>query len=141
AVGGVRVGQPVAFRPNDGGREVVGRVSHLSPEVNAKTRRVQVHADMPNEDRRLRPNTFGTGRIVVAERPGAVVVPVESVQSDGNASLVFVRVSPTAFEVRTVRPGLREGNLVEVSRVREGEEVVTTASHLLKSELQKDRIA
>ena len=137
----VRVGQPVEFRPNDGGPEAAGRVSHISPEVNASTRRVQVHAEVPNEDRRLRPNTFGTGQIVVSRRPRGAVVPGEAVQSDGHGSLVFVWVSPTAFEARTVRPGLRQGNLVEVSGLREGEEVVTTGSYLLKSELQKDRIA
>jgi cobalt-zinc-cadmium efflux system membrane fusion protein len=137
----VRVGQPVLFRPDGGAPEVAARVSHISPEVNEKTRRVTVHAQVANEDGRLRPNTFGTGRIVVGERPGAVVVPAEAVQSDGPDSLVFVRVSQTAFETRTVRPGLRQGNLVEVSGVREGDEVVTTGSFLLKSELRKDRIA
>jgi cobalt-zinc-cadmium efflux system membrane fusion protein len=101
---------------------------------------VQVHAEVPNEDRRLRPNTFGTGQIVVSRRPRAAVVPGEAVQSDGHGSLVFVRVSPTVFEARTVRPGLRQGNLVEASGLRKGEEVVTTGSYLLKSELQKDRI-
>jgi cobalt-zinc-cadmium efflux system membrane fusion protein len=138
---GVRVGQPVTFRPNDGGPEAAGRVSHISPEVNGKTRRVQVHAEVPNKDRRLRPNTFGTGQIVVAQRPRAVVVPGEAVQSAGHARLVFVRISATRFEARPVRPGLRQGDLVEVSGVREGEEVVTTGSFLLNSELQKDRIA
>jgi cobalt-zinc-cadmium efflux system membrane fusion protein len=138
---GVRVGQPVTLRPNDGGPEASGRVVHISPEVNDKTRRVQVHAEVPNEDRHLRPNTFGTGQIVVAQRPRAVVVPGEAVQSDDHRSLVFVRISATAFEARPVRPGLRQGDLVEVSGVREGEEVVTAGSYLLMSELHKGRIA
>jgi cobalt-zinc-cadmium efflux system membrane fusion protein len=137
----VRVGQAITFRPNDGGPEVAGRVSHISPEVNDKTRRVQVHAEVPNENRRLRPNTFGTGQIVVAQKPKTTVVPEEAVQSGGQGSLVFVRMSPTSFQVRPVHVGLRQGNLVEVSGVREGEEVVTTGSFLLRSELQKDRIA
>jgi cobalt-zinc-cadmium efflux system membrane fusion protein len=137
----VRVGQRVTFLPNDGGPEAVARVSHLSPEVNARTRRVQVHAEVPNEDRRLRPNTFGSGQIIVAERPAATVVPVDAVQSDGPGSLVFVRVLATSFEARSVQPGLRQGKFVEVSGVRTGEEVVTRGSFLLKSELQKDRLA
>jgi cobalt-zinc-cadmium efflux system membrane fusion protein len=137
----VRTGQPVTFQPQGGGAEVAGRVSHLSPEVNEKTRRVRVHAEVPNEDRRLRPNTFGTGRIVVGERPQALVVAAEAVQSHGPASLVFVRVSDTTFEARPVRLGLRQGNLVEVHGVREGEQVVTAGSFQLKSELQKERIA
>ena len=49
--------------------------------------------------------------------------------------------SDTVFEARKVQAGLRQGNLVEVQGVRPGEEVVTRGSFVLKSELQKDRIA
>jgi cobalt-zinc-cadmium efflux system membrane fusion protein len=138
---GVRLGQPVRFQPNDGGPEAAGQVSHISPEVNAKTRRVRVHAHIPNPEGRLRPNTFGTGRILVGQRPNAVVVPGEAVQAEGGSSMVFVRLSETVFEARPVQVGLRQGDQVEVSGVRPGEEVVTTGSFVLRSELVKERIA
>ncbi len=138
----VRVGQKVLFRPNDGNAEKVsGQVSHISPEVNDKTRRVQVHAEVRNKDRRLRPNTYGTGEIAINERPKALIVPADAVQSDSDTKRVFVKVSATTFEARPVRVDHRQGDLVEVSGVREGEDVVTTGSYLLRSELQKDRIA
>jgi cobalt-zinc-cadmium efflux system membrane fusion protein len=137
---GVRVGQPILFRCGDG-PEAPGEVSHISPEVDPKTRRVRVHAEIPNPERRLRPNSFGTGRIRVGERTHAVVVPLDAVQTDGGNSLVFVRVSETTFAARPVRPGLRQGDVVEVSGVQAGEEVVTTGSFVLRSELQKERIA
>jgi cobalt-zinc-cadmium efflux system membrane fusion protein len=89
----------------------------------------------------LRPNAFGTGRIVVGEQPQALVVPSEALQSDGSQYLVFVKESATTFAGRRVRPGLRQGNWVEVSGVQAGEEVVTTGSFVLKSELLKERIA
>ena len=142
---GVRVGQAVQFWTNgkavgEAAPDVVCRVSHISPEVDEKTRRVTVHAECDNPDGRLRPNAFGTGRILLRERPGAVVVPSEAIQADGSTSLVFVRVSATNFEARPVEPGLREGDLVEVSGVQPGEEVVTAGSFALKSELLRDRI-
>jgi cobalt-zinc-cadmium efflux system membrane fusion protein len=137
----VRRGQPVSFKTDGGSVEASGVVSHISPEVDEKTRRVRVHAETPNPDGRLRPNAFGTGRILVGEHPGALVVPGEAVQDDRGGSLVFVRVSDRVFEARHVEPGLRQGNLVEVKGVRPGEEVVTRGSFVLKSELQKDRIA
>jgi cobalt-zinc-cadmium efflux system membrane fusion protein len=136
----VRVGQPVTFETASGTLKAAGEVSHISPEVDEKTRRVVVHAEVPNPDGRLRPNAFGNGRIRVGERPNAVVVPGEAVQADGGTALVFVRTAPTVFEVRTVRTGLRDGDLVEVTGVRRGEEVVTAGSFALKSELLKDRI-
>jgi cobalt-zinc-cadmium efflux system membrane fusion protein len=168
----IRLGQPVIFRPDGSTFEAAARVSHISPEVDEKTRRVRVHAEMPNLGALpagassvgllgspsgqgallagsvlfpgrlglLRPNAFGTGRIRVGERPGAVLVPAEAVQADGSANLVFVKVSDTGFEARKVKPGLRQGDEVEVSDVRPGEEVVTAESFVLKSELQKGRI-
>jgi hypothetical protein len=54
---------------------------------------------------------------------------------------VFVRGSAEAvFQVRHVRPGLRGGDRVEVSGVRPGDEVVTTGSHALLSQVLKDRL-
>jgi cobalt-zinc-cadmium efflux system membrane fusion protein len=137
----VHLGQSVLFQPDGGGHEERGRVSHISPEQDATTRRVRVHAEVTNESGRLRPNAYGTSRIAVAERPNALVVPANAVQSAGDIRVVFVRTSEASFEVRPVKPGLQEQNLVEVEGVKEGEQVVTLGSYLLKSELQKDRIS
>ena len=137
----VRIGQSVIFQPDGDGQEELGRVSHISPEQDATTRRVRVHAEISNEAGRLRPNAYGTGRIVVAERPKAMVLPANAVQLDGSAHLVFVRASETSIEVRPVKLGLQEGDLVEVEGVKDGEQIATTGSFLLKSELQKNRIA
>jgi len=137
----VRLGQSLIFQPDSGGHAEPGRVSHISPEQDTTTRRVRVHAEVSNESGRLRPNAYGIGRIVIAKRPRALVVPASAVQSDGKDNLVFVRTSEASFEVRTVKLGLQEGELVEVEGVKDGEEIATTGSYLLKSELQKDRIA
>jgi cobalt-zinc-cadmium efflux system membrane fusion protein len=61
----VRIGQSVTFRPDVSGSEISGVVSHISPEVDAKTRHIRVRAKANNPDELLRPNTFGTGSIVL----------------------------------------------------------------------------
>jgi len=138
----LRLGQTVVFRTEGARPETIAsRLSHISPEVDEKTRRVRVHSEADNRDGRLRPNAFGTARILIREHSGALVVPSEAVQSEGSIHLVFVRLSETSFHAREVRPGLREGDLLEVTGVRAGEEVVTTGSFMLKSELVKERIA
>jgi hypothetical protein len=63
------------------------------------------------------------------------------VQRDGATSFVFVRLTPTSFQARKVTVGVQHDNVVEVSDVQLGEEVVTTGSFQLKAELFKDRIA
>ncbi len=141
-IGEVRVGQKVLFQPDGEKAEpVLAQVARISPEIDEKTRRVRVHAEVENVDGKLRPNAFGTGRILVRENPHALVVPAEALQSEGDAYFVFVRVSERAFDVRPVQPGLRDGGHVEVTGVQAGDEVVTAGSFVLKSELLKERIA
>jgi cobalt-zinc-cadmium efflux system membrane fusion protein len=138
----VRVGQPVRFAPDGKGMVgIVAHVSHLSPEVDEKTRRVRVHAEAEDPQGQLRPHTFGTGYILVREKPDALAVPSEALQSDSKSQFVFIRLSPTRFQVRSVQPGLRDGSFVEVVGVHAGEEVVTIGSFVLKSELLREKIA
>jgi cobalt-zinc-cadmium efflux system membrane fusion protein len=152
----LRLGQEVTFVPagvpgetNVSMKELAersahGKLIHISPEVNEKTRRVEVHAEVENHDERLRPNTYGTGRILVEVKPGAVAVPTEALQWDvqpaGRQYYVFVRLSETSFQVRPVKPGLVDGGFTQVDGVQPGEKVVTTGGHILKSELLKERI-
>jgi len=168
-VADVRLGQTVSFLP-EGARSPAaeGALSHISPEVDEKTRRVRVHAEFDNPGGRLRPNTFGTGKILIRKHAHARVIPSVALQTlptegenqfvflpgwgylgmccwfvpwKGEIQFVFVRLSPTSFQARQVQTGLREGDLLEVTGIRPGEEVVTTGSFMLKSELLKERIA
>jgi cobalt-zinc-cadmium efflux system membrane fusion protein len=116
------------------------KVSHISPEVDEKTRRVKVHAEVDKPDGRLRPNAFGVGRILIREPQDALVVPSEAIQSDHEGSFVFVRDSDKSFVARRIHAGIRDGNLIEVQGVRSGEEVATAGSFALLSELLKERI-
>ena len=118
------------------------------------TRRVEVHAETANPDRKLRPRTFGTATVVVRQEPLAIVVPAEAIQADEvppkpgeerradrHFSFLFVRTSDKSFQVRSVMTELREGGFIQVRGVRAGEEVATAGSYVLKSELFKERIA
>jgi cobalt-zinc-cadmium efflux system membrane fusion protein len=140
----LRPGQPVSFWPEgkDPGssKAVQAQLTRIGLEVDEKTRRVRAHAEVDNPEGRLRPNSFGTGRILIREQPQTVVVPREAVQSEGNRHFVFVRVAEEQFQVRQVRTGIGDAHFLEVDNVKVGEEVVTTGSFALKSELLKDRI-
>jgi cobalt-zinc-cadmium efflux system membrane fusion protein len=144
-VADLKLGQTVTFEPEDKrGQVATGTLMHISPEVNEKTRHVQVHAEVENPDGKLRPNTFGTGRILVKEHLKAVVVPDEAVQWDihskGRTAFVFIRLSDTSFQARPVQPDLHADGFIEVAGVAAGEMVVTSGSHIVKSALFSDRI-
>jgi membrane fusion protein, heavy metal efflux system len=118
-----------------------GRLSWISLEVDEKTRTVKARAEVSNPQRRLRPHTFGNGRILVRRQSDAIAVPTEAIQTDGPNQLVFVKISEQEFQPRLVQTGVRDENFTEIlSGVLPDEIVVATGSHVLKTELFKDRL-
>jgi cobalt-zinc-cadmium efflux system membrane fusion protein len=135
------LGQEVQFTPEATPDFTArGTLAHVVPEVDEATRKVWAHAEAGNPDGRLRPNSFGRARVVVATDPGAVVVPEAAVQPDGGGHVLFVRTGDTTFEARRVKPGLADGGLRAVSGVRAGESVVTVGGHALAAELRRDQL-
>ena len=99
--------------------------------------------EVENPGGRLRALSFGTGRVVVSRIPSATVVPRAAVQWEGCCHVVFVRAdgSDLEFAPRRVRLGLGQGEDVQVVEgLKPGESVAVAGSHVLKSELFKDRL-
>jgi cobalt-zinc-cadmium efflux system membrane fusion protein len=146
----LRVGQSALFRPSDSKDEpeIHGALSWISTAADEQTRTVKVRVDLPNADGRLKANTFGTGRIVLREEPKAIVVPSEAVHWDGSCFVVFVRDkhypqpnAPKFFHVRSVRPGVKQGDSTEIiAGLLPGEVIATKNSVVLESQLLKSNL-
>jgi membrane fusion protein, heavy metal efflux system len=145
----VTPGQPVLFRGSSrDDAEIQGVVSWISTAADNQTRTIKVRADLPNSDSRLRASTFGTGRIVLRDEPKAIVVPTEAVHWDGTCHVVFVRDrnyhdadSPKFFHVRSVRPGVKEGDVTEIiAGLLPGEVIASKNSVVLESQLLKSNL-
>lgn len=144
------LGQRVLYRPNDaaGEEELEGTVNWISAAADPRTRTVEVRAELPNPSGRLRARTFGAGRIVLRDEPKALTVPAESVHWDGCCHVVFVRdknfrdpKSPKFFHVRKVRPGVRQGDQLEIiAGLVPGELVAASNSGLLAAQLLKSNL-
>ncbi len=139
----VKIGQEVRFEPDGPGKEPAsGRVTWIRPGVEKKTRTVHVRAEVANGGGWLRPDTFGTGHILVRSSERSVAVPTSAIQREGKVYFVFVRAGDRAFEQRRIVPGIHAGDVTEVrSGVQPGELVVTAGSHLLKSAIVRSRLA
>lgn len=138
----VRIGQPVVLAA-DGllGERRGGRISWISSQVDRRTRTLRVRAEIANPDGLLRAGMFGTAIVTVREREAVLVVPKSSVQWEGCCNVVFVKKSDTLFEPRKVRLGYEtEAFYVVEEGLTLGEEVVTTGSFLLKTEILKESI-
>jgi Cu(I)/Ag(I) efflux system membrane fusion protein len=118
------------------GEEFQGKVSFISPVLNADTRTARVRVELANRDGRLRPAMFA--HVEIAAQPLAQPVPSVSqsaVIDTGTRQLAIVQVAPGRFAPREVKLGSRAGDYVEVLEgLSEGEEVVTRANFLLDAE-------
>ena len=136
------LGQSAAFEP-DGhpGETVQGDISWISTIVDEKTRQMRARVVVDNPKEHLPAGTFGTAKITIRDAPQAVVVPTVAVQRDDECRMVFVKVTDQVFQVRSVRPGISSGSVVEIlDGLRPGESVAGTGSFTLKSELLKGRL-
>ena len=111
-----------------------GKVTRIGDVLDPQTRTLKVLVELPNPQGRLRPEMFGSLRLLGPKRMVPVVPPGAIVQEYGQ-SLVFVERKPGQFERRQVSPGLRVGAAVAVlSGVQTGDRVITDGAVLLKGQ-------
>jgi membrane fusion protein (multidrug efflux system) len=109
-------------------------VVFIGSQVDGRTDTVVVRASAP-AGAGLRPGQFVNVRLVTEERPDRLVVPAESIVSEGGESVIAIVEGDRATK-RPVKVGLRDGDLVEVEGVglKEGLTVVTTGAYGLPKE-------
>jgi Cu(I)/Ag(I) efflux system membrane fusion protein len=136
-IGAITVGSSavITFRafPN---QPVESRVEFIYPDLKAETRTVRVRIELANLDRRLKPDMYAD----IVFRPEAddqsvLAVPDSAVIDSGTQQLVLVAKGEGRFEPRAVKTGRHgEGYAEVLEGIKEGEEVVTSATFLIDSE-------
>jgi membrane fusion protein, heavy metal efflux system len=115
------------------GQHWVGRVSVVSGAVDPNTRTLRVRVVLPNSDGRIKPQMFGSIRLVKSSAPG-ILVPATAVVREGDDAYMFVAEGNGHFERRDVKLGRRvDGSLEITGGVKAGETIVTDGSLLLRS--------
>jgi len=121
-------------------RSFVGTVQSIGATVERRSRTIKVRVVLANPDGALKPGMFAKVKIAgsVGESRDGLFVAASAVQRDGDDAIVFVPVSDTEFQLRTVELGVTTGDWVELVRgVVPGERVVTTGTFILKSEARR----
>lgn len=109
-----------------GDRTFSGSVTRLAPAVEVATRTLTFEARVPNGEGLLRPGFFAKGRVLVREDRSVAFVPADALMVIAGLNKVFVVAGGKAQE-RLVRPGDRQGTLVEiVEGVKAGDTVATS---------------
>ncbi len=131
---GVKAGQPVEFIAGQTSL-ARGTVLFVSPQLDSKTSAATVRSSVPVEAA-LRPGQYLELRIVSEERRDVLAAPVESVvRTEGGETVISIVEGDTAVQ-RQVKPGVRDGNMVEVEGegLKEGDTVVTIGAYGLPKE-------
>ncbi len=115
---------------------VDGVVTFIYPEVRPETRTVRVRIEVANPDEQLKPDMYADVMFHADLDKGAVTtVPVSAIIDNGKQQIVLVSKGEGRFEPRPVKLGRRGDLHIEiVEGVRQGEEVVTTATFLIDAE-------
>ena len=137
----VRVGQAVRVRSIHGSESASGRISYLSPVVDAETRTATARVVLPNEAGLWHPGMFAVAELILerAEVPSAV--PKSAIHSLGEKTVVFI-VDGDAYRPRAVQIGLRDERYAEIrGDIDPGEKVVVVGGFTLKSELMREHFS
>ncbi|WP_165943283.1 efflux RND transporter periplasmic adaptor subunit [Roseicella aquatilis] len=123
----IRVGQQVQVTvgalPD---RVFDARITAAAAGLDPLTRRMTVRAEVQDPDRLLKPEMFATFRIEIGQPQVAVAVPVNALIFRGPEASVWVALDGNRFILRKVKPGIRSGDMVEVTDgLKPGERVVT----------------
>ena len=118
-----------------------GRLSFLDRALNLTTGTLNVYVSFPNPNRRLRPGMFGRVRVMLEERPNALLVPQRAVQrmqgvdsvlvvdKDNKSSLRLITLGERYQDAFIVTEGLQPGEQVVVEgwqNVMPGQQVTPT---------------
>ncbi len=118
-----------------------GTITYVGDVLDPATRTMSLRVTVPNPERLLKPEMFAIVSVFATSSPDVLSVPIASVQDGPVGKMVFVQREAGAFEVRTVKLGNEEGDVVRVLEgVKAGEQVVTKGSFALKSEMERHKI-
>jgi len=119
-----------------GDRQLRGRVAYIYPNVDEKTRNVQVRMELDNPGYLLKPGMFATVQVTAELEPSVLLAPDTAILRSGEETTVFVALDGGKFDPRTVTlgPQAENDNYQILSGLKEGERIVTSGQFMLDSE-------
>lgn len=117
------------------GKEFVGEVDLIYPEVRAETRTARVRIELQNPDGLLLANMYAEVDVETGGAEPVVTVPNSAVIDTGERQVVILDQGDGRFKPRDVKVGMRGENRTEIlDGVAEGDRVVVSANFLIDAE-------
>jgi cobalt-zinc-cadmium efflux system membrane fusion protein len=126
----VSIGQEITFSvlalP---GRTLFARLNYVAAAIDPATRRLLVRATIDNREGQLKPEMFANVTIFSPSDHAAVGVPKQALIYEADQVRVWVAHEDKTIELRQIKTGLTNGDLVEVlGNLKPGEMIVTKGS-------------
>ena len=99
-----------------------GTLTALDNQIDTTTGTVKARATFDNRNDALFPNQFVNTRLLVDTLHGVTLIPNSAIQQNGRSSFVYV-IQGNVAHMRTVKPGVSEGESTQVEGVNPGEVV------------------
>ena len=111
------------------GRTLTGRINYVAAAIDPATRRLMVRATVDNAGGQLKPEMFATVTLYAPDDQPSVGVPKQALIYEGDQVRVWVAHEDKSIELRQIKTGLTNGDLVEVhGNLKPGEQIVTKGS-------------
>src|SRR3954468_21003543 len=111
------------------GRPLTAKVNYVAAAIDPNTRRLLVRATIDNKDGLLKPEMLANVTIYSCGDRAAPAVPKQALIYEADKVRLWVAREDKSVELREIKIGLINGNLVEAtSNLKPGEQVVTKGS-------------
>jgi cobalt-zinc-cadmium efflux system membrane fusion protein len=111
------------------GRPLTAKINYVAAAIDPNTRRLLVRATIDNKDGLLKPEMFANVTIYSAGDRAAPAVPKQALIYEADKVRLWVAREDKSVELREIKTGLINGNLVEVtSNLKPGEQIVVKGS-------------
>ena len=130
----IRVGDQVDVRVPSLNRTFPGKVARFSVDVREDTRTMHTEVDVPNPQRVLMPGLYAEAGVMLDEKEGVAIAPVQAINHASNKTTVLVVNAEGVLEDRPVQVGLETASDAEIiSGLNPGEQVVVSDRSGLKA--------
>jgi membrane fusion protein, heavy metal efflux system len=126
----VSIGQRIQFTVlAEPDRIYEAKITYAAAILDAASRRLFVRTTIDNPEGRLKPEMFANVRIFPGEAASAPAVPSYSVMYEGGNASVWVVHEDKTIELRPIKAGLTNGDMVQIIEgLTLGERVITKGS-------------
>lgn len=111
-----------------------GNLTTINNQIDQTTGTVKLKAVFDNRESLLWPNQFVNARLLLSVTKDAVVIPAAAIQRGVQGTFVFIVGQDNTAQIRQVKIGVTDGNLIAVDAgLNAGEQVVTDGQDKLQA--------